>query len=390
MLEGKVAMKRILFVVCAFISLCAKAQVDYDRFEFDAYKPKPYKPLVYCPKETGAPFLNLPYSEKEIIRTVGELSVFYDLSLSYPEVSKSYSGDLAEYKKLLDKYLQKGDKDKNIGNKKQMKYFREDWTRLDKFFYYQELESERLRKEKAVADSIAYREKFVRDSLVIRDRFVQDSLLARQAYVKDSIESREIFVRDSLYRDGIRKKGGYDYVEFFGPHGVPVRCYRNGKLIDGSTYTSSEGEVLEKEYKNGVLIVERTYDRASNLKSVAYIDENGSKKRAIRYGDDGEPSSLTIWGYYPDGKTKKTASTYYYTGSELSGQPPKGKTYVEEYYSDGEKKEMRYYRAQSEGGKLYKKEIPHFKMTSFGYGGYFETIYYDFDGKYERTETNYY
>lgn len=386
-------MKKILFFCLLFIApVFALAQSDYDR-----YIPIKETPMVYEPLSTGEPLHILPYEEIQVLPTVAQLKTMVEHYNEYPELRQGLLGNWEEYNKLLTKYESKGKLEENIGRKKPMKHFQEDWTTIDRFLY-----------ERDCKAKIEAKEKSIRDSLLFREKFVSDSLAKRKGFIKDSLEARTIFVNDSLYRANFRKKGNYDLVEFDSPHGEPVRCYRRGKLIDGKTYNNYG--LLEKEYKNGVLIHDYTYNKeylfvsgkipefndrgfpmmydsaervnyrytltGKALLDKEFLDEDGVILSEINY-KGGEPTYKVTYTYYPDRKTVKLRDTV-----PLQG----GDSWTTEYYSDGKVKEMRYYWANPSGARVVKERV-------IIKDGYDLIEHYDFDGKFERSETsmrNYY
>lgn len=384
-------MKNTLVVLLSLVSVCAFAQVDYDK-----YTPKKYSPKQYIPISTGAPLEILPYEEMETVATVENLVSLIDRIEKHPEMQSQLLGNLAEYKKLASKYMDKGKQNENVGKKKSMKHFQEDWILLDRYIYERNCESARMKKESSVRDSLSHRKRFVEDSLKLRESFVNDSLTARNT-----------FIEDSLYRADFRKKGNYDYVEFDGPHGKPGLCYRKGKIVDGTTY--NQYGLVEKVYWHGELIQDysyndeylviakkkddfnnkgfpEVYDHVKNAKtiytlsgsailSVEYYDMRGIRIKRISY-EDGSPDSETQYTYFPDNKTVKQ-STYvdYHPSSDSLGE-----TVVTDYYSDGNERQYRVYRTLSNGNRVLRKAI-------IKKDGYDVIEYYDFNGEFERSET---
>ena len=382
-------MKRILAVLLTLLPICSLAQVDYDKYIPEQYYPESFIPNFFRRN------LRLPrYQEKQVSPTVIELKTLLEKSDQFPEVQRQFLGDLTEYNKLVTRYQKRGKLNEDIGKNKAMAHFQEDWTALDKFLFAKEC--------RAIV---------VRDSLAWRDQFVRDSLERRKEFVADSLEARESFVTDSLYRDAFRKEGNYDYVKFDGPGGRPILCYRDGKIIDGKTYNSSG--LVEKVYEDGVLIHDYqysedyirdkdkdpvgfdvistsiyttshyVYDAAQKQKTyytnvkekkidkIEYFDDEDINYKSVYY-ESGEPYLEVYIEYYPDKKTHKRIGRIKLKTDETS---------LSDYYSDGTIKETRYYRAESEGGAIKRREIQR--------DGYEVIEYYDFNGHFERQETKY-
>jgi len=398
-------MKRILLILFFLVSaVSAIAQDDYD-----VYTPKVYAPLQYSPKATFR-FTPRPFSATSVAATVQNLKTFIEKTKAYPELKTEYRGDWNDYVTLAAKYLAKGKPMEYIGNRKQMKYFPEDWAFLDRHIYDSELTAKKQKEKKSVRDSIAFRTSFVRDSTLARESFVKDSLLARRR-----------FETDSLYRANFRKVNHYDYVLFDGPHGNPKLCYRKGKIIDGKIY--NEAGLLEKEYKGGRLVHDYEYsdwyvksiqnssfDRDRILKNYSdfycddkilrrksyyvsgeavrerrvdreeYYNANGVVTKEVQYGgltDDGIDYEVVFLSYFPDNKTVKTQQVTYHEEYDIRRM---GNVAIMEFFSDGNRKQTKKYRKVN-SGKLIIKEIWTYK------DGYANVEYYDFDGNLERRTT---
>ena len=390
-------MKRVLAIILALMPISSFAQIDYDK-----YVPLTYSPMPYTPKSTGAPLEILPYQEESVIPSLFNLKLLLDRTENSPEIREMLIVDWKKYNELYIKTMANGINE-YLGKKKNMKHFQEDWTTVDRYYYERDCEAKKLAKEQRIIDSVSF-----------RNSFVKDSLIARDAFLIDSVQARKTFIEDSLYRVNYRKEGNYDYVEFDGPHGRPTLCYRKGKVIDGKTY--NKFGFIEKEYKDGVLRHDYKYSddflkdwnkerernngtslmdyvRSHYIHDVAqrikfyyqdvkkkriycadYLDNDGIAYRCIYYDFDysGKPYLDVEMEYYPDRRTYKKV---------LKKHLETGETNVSDYYSDGSLKETRYYRSESMGGAIKRREIKR--------DGYMVIEYYDFDGKLERRETEY-
>ena len=389
----------------------------------EIYVPMEYSPIEYNPLSTGEPLVILPYEEKIAGTTANDLKLMMERSMKCPEIRDHFKGNPVDYYKLIAEYQGKGDMDQDISKKKAMKYYQDDWTSLDRFLY-----------EKECREKIQAKEKSINDSLSFRRRFVQDSLKKRDAFVKDSLNARQAFVRDSSFRVNFRKKGNYDYVEFNGPDGSPGLCYRNGKIIDGSTFNQYGLE--EKVYKNGVMIHNFTYsdsylvihkkksgrytgesiekydsvERATytytikssgkDLEAVRFVNEQGSLVKSQEFSDgklrseslfdssgnqikeldyyQGEIVSEYTYVYYPNTKILKQQTYIYFPSSDS----PQGTCTITDYYSDGTTKQIKEYLTHTNGSRVLRKSI-------IRKDGYDIVEYYDYNGEFERRETKF-
>ncbi|MGM9736978.1 MAG: hypothetical protein ACI3ZT_01030 [Candidatus Cryptobacteroides sp.] len=394
-------MKRI-FLILLFIASVIPAMAQKD---FDIYVPKEYAPLHYRPYTTFR-FTPEPYREANVIATVQKLKEFLIKTKAYPELYTEYKGDRNDYVTIAAKYLAKGKafEYEYIGDKKQMKYFQEDWLFLDRYIYDEKMMANKQAAEKSINDSIAFRTKFV-----------SDSLAARQTFVKDSLAARTEFVEDSLYRANYRKIHHYDHVVFDGPHGEPLLCYRRGKIIDGKIF--NEYGLVSKVYKDGELIHDYEYsneylhsinvigdsyptggfddgvqihDKVRRMRTfyyffyperinyILYYNADGLDEKKIVYDNNGDIKyEIEYLSYYPDDKTVKTETVTYYKESDISYN---GNYKIIDFFSDGSKKKAILFR-KLKSGELIIKEIWTYR------NGFADVEYYDFNGNLERQST---
>ena len=382
--------------------------------EYDIYTPMIYHPRVYSDLGPYQPVPIAHFKENIYDCDLRNLETFIRMSNACDIDKYQFSGVFKDYVDLAAKMRAKGKGGgTDLSNKRQMRYFQHDCNRLQYWKYQQD-------SIKKVEEKV----KWDRDYAAARSRFVRDSLECRDYFVADSLRYRKEFLSDSLYRVEFRKKNNYDYVEFDGPHGQPICCYRHGKLVDGELYDSNGR--LEKVYSNGKLIHNYSYSKESSglfyqndvmviqdsvegkryyqngdvvekeeilnehgdvverkqysksgevLEKVETFNEYGVVKNCVKYDSAGNLDYEESTIFYPDNKTPKRTERKYAKGID--------DLVAFEYFTDGELKQCSYYR------KVAKWDYRCIKKVKFD-GSAFSTVeYYDYDGKLERTETKY-
>ena len=239
------------------------------------------------------------------------------------------------------------------------------------------------------------------------------------AFVQDSLKYREQFVSDSLYRAEYCKKNNYDKVDWSAPHGDPIMCYRNGKIIDGKLLDNL-GRLL-KEWKNGRLEHDMSYSHDSDWRTIydkversesfyrqgdfsykIWYDSAGREVKKLvgglsepyykltSYYKDGSKKTFTIcdknedvvreeeYYYFQDGKSKIVTVKYsedtYPPFSRLSA-PVKE---IEEYYSNGTLSSASTYCSYDNG-----KSFVIACRSKHDGTGWADVFYYDRNGEFE-------
>lgn len=272
----------IVFCSCFLTVACLAQNSNYlpekNYRDYDIYVPiqRKYEPLGYSGPRQFKPFT----LEEDIPSGLDDLWSFIKMAIKYPAAQDGFLLPLYRYEEIHSKWLKKNKREVlydiiNVGDvggstekegsnikwkKGELESYKQDFRTLKHFIYK--------------IDSLAFEEKMV--------AFINDSISYRKAYITDSLKVRSKFESDSLYRLQYREQHGYDYIEWSGPHGRPIKCYRDGKIIEGEE-VDNWGRVL-KAWKNGKLVLERKYD---GMGRVLKEWEIGKAVKEREYDDEG-------------------------------------------------------------------------------------------------------
>ena len=338
--------------------------------QWDIYSPEKYTPDKYVPLTTDRPKTIPPYKAKNVTGTLDELKEFIHLSNQNSSIKESFLLDYSRYIDIAAKSSVKGTSPS--WKNKELNAFIKDYRLLEYYVYRRDS-----------INSVNERTKFVKDSLKKRALFYSDSLEKRMTFYQDSLKCREQFVNDSLYRAEYRKKNKYDKVEWSAPHGVPILCYRNGKLIDGKLL-DDKGRLL-KEWKDGKLIHDYTFSTDDYCIEIGKVclsrtDKVEWTKEFFKHWSDMDQGRFIEKKYYD------------FEGREIRSITSGGSHEID-YYSSGEKKME---RVRDKDGQII-KEFSYYpsggektwNWTDYKGDRHMGSRTYSSDGKSIRTSTIY-
>lgn len=406
---SETTMKRYIIILGLLSSSICFANPD----SFDKYTPlcqnnsEQYKPSEYLGIRAIQPFDINSFSPSI---DLNGLKAFIHTTNANPDIANHFVLPYSKYIDIAAKACLKRTNPK--WNKHQLDAYFKDYRTLE--YYVWKKDSVQIHRSL---------EEFIRDSISKRKQFVQDSISKRNLFLKDSLAARERFVVDSVYRAKYKKDNGYDRVEWSAPHGVPIKCYRNGLIIYGKE-VDSEGRTT-KEWNNGKLIHDYTYGKdgeynyqedqilkpkkrvlyRSKIDDYTYIlwydgsgrvikeqgadgsfikysyFQNGEERSSIHYDSNGDVYYSYVTEYYSDGSGRHRSIVIHYDVGIFRNYPTKE---ITDFYSDGTWFESREYRSYDKGKSftIYKYSINKGVCT-------IDTIY-DRNGNKERIETNYY